>query len=75
MNEQPSPMVAGPTISAPLRRSTRSPNRTVRPPLAMILQEGWIRRGLTPDLGHAESSTMLGKRESKDGKEELHRRV
>ncbi|WP_146202162.1 hypothetical protein, partial [Kocuria rosea] len=31
--------------------------------------------GLTPDLGHAESSTMLGKRESKDGKEELHRRV
>ncbi|WP_249933915.1 4'-phosphopantetheinyl transferase superfamily protein, partial [Kocuria sp. 2SI] len=32
-------------------------------------------RGLTPDLGHAESSTMLGKRESKDGKEELHRRV
>ncbi|HAQ59178.1 MAG TPA: hypothetical protein DCR63_01460, partial [Microbacterium sp.] len=34
------------------------------------------RRGdLTPDLGHADSSTTLGKRESKDGKEELHRRV
>lgn len=29
--------------------------------------------GLTPDLGHADASTMLGKRESKDGKEELHR--
>ena len=30
---------------------------------------------LTLVLGHADSSTLLGKRESKDGKEELHRRV
>ena len=32
-------------------------------------------RALTLVLGHADSSTLLGKRESKDGKEELHRRV
>lgn len=40
-----------------------------------IMWCGDITWSLTPDLGHAESSTLLGKRESKDGQEELHRRV
>lgn len=40
--------------------------------LALIIEHGGA---LTPESGHAESSTMLGKRESKYGAEELHRRV
>jgi hypothetical protein len=46
-----------------------------QPRIAEVRLDVPLKRGLTPDLGHADSSTMLGKRESKDGKEELHGRV
>jgi hypothetical protein len=39
-------------------------------PMRTLLQTV-VNRGLTLDLGHAESSTCWGKRESKDGKEDV----